>query len=230
MVIEEHILWKWPLETRLDSGLARSHQLSFCSCIHSTTTPLLKRASVSLVTDHRPSLAQLLLVKIEHLQAIMSGIEVAGIALAVFTVAINGISHFVEGMETIKYWRRYRIKLQGYAASMKAQKVFYLDTLEALFADIVESDEDLVVMMAEPGGLAWQRADYDKRLRQRLHRSYDVYLDVIRSMLNDLDSLCGQLGLSSTGEVSRVFLPVSCFSLEEFSVSQTKQGCNMVLC
>ena len=181
------------------------------------------------MTDHSPSLALLLLVKIEHPQANMSGIEIAGIALAIFTVAINGISHFVEGIKTIKYWRRYRIKLQGYAANMKAQKVFYLDTLEALFVDIVESDEDLVVMMAEPGGLAWQRADYDKRLRQRLHRSYDVYLDVVRSMLKDLDSLCGQLGLSSTGEVSRVFCSASCFSLEIFSVAQTKQGYHMTV-
>ncbi|KAL8789556.1 MAG: hypothetical protein Q9195_006783 [Heterodermia aff. obscurata] len=131
----------------------------------------------------------------------MSGIEIAGIALAVFTVAVNGISHFVKAVKTINYWRRYRIKLQGYAAIIDAQRVFYLDTLEDLLEGIVESDDDLVAMMAHPRAPTWQRDEYDKRLRQRLDRSYDVYLNIIRDMLENLDSLCSQLGLSSTGKV-----------------------------
>ena len=138
----------------------------------------------------------------------MSGIEIAGIALAVFTIAINGISHFAEGVKTIKYWRRYRIKLQGYSAVMEAQKVFYLDTLEDLFEGIVQSDEELAEMMAEPGGPAWQRAEYDQRLRERLDRSYDVYLTTLRDMLKNLESLCRKLGLSSTGEVGNALISV----------------------
>ena len=176
------------------------HQLSSWSCIPVTSTPLFKRASALLVSDHRPDLA---IDRAQHLQDIMSGIEIAGIALAVFTVVSNGISHFVRGVKTIKYWRRYRIKLQGYAANMETQRVFYLDTLEGLLDGIVESDKDLAEMMAKPGALGWQSENYDKRLRQRLGRSYDVYLRTVREMYENLDSLCGQLGLSSTGEVSK---------------------------
>ena len=34
----------------------------------------------------------------------MSGIEVAGIALAVFPVLVDGLNHVVSGIETIKRW------------------------------------------------------------------------------------------------------------------------------
>lgn len=131
----------------------------------------------------------------------MSGIEVAGIALAVFPIIIDGISHFVNGVEKIKYWRRYRIKLQGYATAIEAQRVCYLDTLEGLFADIVESEEDLNILMSNPGGPAWQSPNYDARLHQRLDRSYNVYLSTLRDMVENLTTMCHKLGVDQRGKV-----------------------------
>ena len=132
----------------------------------------------------------------------MSGVEAAGIALAVFPIIVNGISHFVASMEKIKYWRRYRIKLQGYAAAIETQSICYLDTLEGLFADIVESEEDLNVLMSNPGGPAWQSPNYDARLRQRLDRSYNIYLSTLNTMVENLSMICRKLGVNHDGKVS----------------------------
>ena len=45
----------------------------------------------------------------------MSGIEAAGIALAIFPILIDGLNHVADGIETVKRWKRYKIKLQQYA-------------------------------------------------------------------------------------------------------------------
>ena len=95
----------------------------------------------------------------------MSGFEVAGIVLAVFPIVVDGLEHFVQGIQTIKYWRRYRVKLQDYAGMIRSARVFYLDTLEELLNGIVQSDEDMEVLMANPGGESWKEPWYEEQLK-----------------------------------------------------------------
>ena len=132
----------------------------------------------------------------------MSGFEVAGILLAVFPIAVNGISQFIEGTETIKHWRRYRIKLENYAAVLESHKVYYLDTLDELLIDIIESEDDVTKLLEDPGGSAWRNPQYDQQLRRRLGRSYDVYLRNLKSMVETMRTLCDKLGVSLKGKVS----------------------------
>ncbi|KAL8790017.1 MAG: hypothetical protein Q9195_006566 [Heterodermia aff. obscurata] len=131
----------------------------------------------------------------------MSGIEVAGIALAVFPIILNGISHFVEGIETIKRWQRYRVRLLSYADVIEAQKVYYLDTLEGLLIDIVDSEDEMARLMAEPGGVSWQKTVYAQRLKDRLDRSYFVFLRVTKDILQNLSGMCRKLGVGRGGEI-----------------------------
>jgi len=67
----------------------------------------------------------------------VTGVEIAGLALATFPIAVDGLRRMVEGVETIKYWRRYRVKLEEYACDLEAGRVYYLDTLEELLMGIV---------------------------------------------------------------------------------------------
>ncbi|KAG6986644.1 hypothetical protein G7Y79_00075g099160 [Physcia stellaris] len=131
----------------------------------------------------------------------MSGIEVAGIALAVFPIIIKGISHFTEGIETIKRWRQYRIRLQSYANVVETQYVYYLDTIEGLLIDIVDSEDDMARLMSHPRGVDWQSSVYAERLRQRLDRSYEVYVRTIKTMVQNLSAMCRKLGVTTSGDV-----------------------------
>ena len=131
----------------------------------------------------------------------MSGIEVAGTALAVFPIILDGISHFVEGIETVKRWRYYRIRLLSYADVIETQKVYYLDTLESLLIDIVDSEDDLARLIAEPGGIIWQKNVYARKLKQRLDRSYHVFFRALKDMLQNLSAMCRKLGIGTAGEV-----------------------------
>ena len=131
----------------------------------------------------------------------MSGFEIAGIALAVFPIAVDGLEHFVQGVQTIRDWRRYRVKLQDYAGMMESARVFYLDTLEELLNGIVESEDEMEALMSKPGGITWKQPHYEERLKRRLGRSYDAYLRTLKGMINSQSKMCEKLGVSTSGQV-----------------------------
>lgn len=131
----------------------------------------------------------------------MSGFEVAGIALAVFPILVDGMTRFIDGVQTIKYWRRYRVRLQDYADIMETQMVYYQDTLEELLTGIVQSEDEIKDLMEVPRGVIWKRAEYEERLRQRLGRSHVAYLKMADKMVNALSSMCEKLGIDSSGKV-----------------------------
>ena len=132
----------------------------------------------------------------------MSGIEVAGIALAVFPVLVDGLNRVVAGIETIKRWKRYRLKLQEYAGILESAEVFFLDTLDELLGDIVQSDVELELLLDEPGGEKWKKPEYEERLRERLDRSYSSYLKTVQILIHALRGMCRKLGVDNAGKVT----------------------------
>ena len=132
----------------------------------------------------------------------MSGFEVAGISLAVFPILVDGIVRFVDGVQTIRQWRRYRVRLQDYADFMETQAVYYQDTLEELLTDIVQSEDEIVDLMAQPRGAIWKKLEYEEKLKRRLGQSHAVFRKISDKMTNALLSICEKLGIDPSGEVS----------------------------
>ncbi|KAL9616432.1 MAG: hypothetical protein Q9160_008708 [Pyrenula sp. 1 TL-2023] len=130
----------------------------------------------------------------------MSGIEAAGIALALFPIVVKGIACYADGLQTVRAWRRYRREIAGYKRQLETQRIWYLDTLEELLG-FVDAEEDLNELIANPGGASWRKPDYDKRLRERLDHSYDLYLATTRDLLDTLQIVQKKLGIDSTGKV-----------------------------
>ena len=126
----------------------------------------------------------------------MSGIEVIGIALAVFPILVNGLNHVVLGIQTIKRWKRYKLKLQEYADILESANVYLVDTLYELLGDIVRSDEELELLIDEPGGVLWNKPQYEARLRERLDRSYKPYLKTVSTLVRALQTMCEKLGVN----------------------------------
>ncbi|KAL8787298.1 MAG: hypothetical protein Q9213_002289 [Squamulea squamosa] len=130
----------------------------------------------------------------------MSGFEIAGIALAVFPIVINGLNHVVAGIETAKRWKRYRLKLKDYADVLESASVYFLDTLDELLGDIVRSDE-LSALLENPGGMQWKQTAYEERLRERLDRSYNSYHKTVSKLAQALQAMCKRLGVDNAGTV-----------------------------
>ncbi|KAL8752171.1 MAG: hypothetical protein Q9184_005820 [Pyrenodesmia sp. 2 TL-2023] len=131
----------------------------------------------------------------------MSGIEVAGIALAVFPVLVGGLNQMVAGIENIKRWRRYKLKLEEYALILESAQVYFFDTLDELLNDIIPSDEELELLIIEPLGTLWKQPQYDQKLHDRLDRSYRPYLKTVQTLVEKLKTMCEKLGVDTTGAV-----------------------------
>ncbi len=140
----------------------------------------------------------------------MSGIEAAGLVLAVFPIVVNGLQHFTEGVETIKSWKRFRRELDKYSRTLETQRIVYLNTIERLFEGIIHSNDELDAFMKNPGGAFSHKPEYEERLTTRLGRSYGNYTRIMADMLESLEAARKELGI---GENGKVRFPSGCLIL-----------------
>ena len=130
-----------------------------------------------------------------------SGVETAGLVLAAFPLLVKGVTAYLDGIRTIKYWRRYTRELRGYARRLKSQRVRYINTLELLFDGIVETEDELAALIAEPGGDLWRKPRYQRCLAARLDHSFDHFIDIVQSMQESMEELREKMGLDAQGNV-----------------------------
>ena len=131
----------------------------------------------------------------------MSGIEAAGLVLAVFPIVVNGLQHFTEGVETIKSWKRFRRELDKYSRTLETQRIVYLNTIERLLEGIIQSNDELDAFMKNPGGALSHKPEYEERLSTRLGRSYGNYTRIMADMLDSLEAARKELGIGEDGKV-----------------------------
>lgn len=136
----------------------------------------------------------------------MSGIEAAGLILAVFPIVVNGLQHSREGVETIKSWKHYRRDLARYSRSLETQRIVYLNTIEMLFEGIIQSNDELEAFIEDPGVAFSHKAQYEERLRNRLGRSYGNYNQIMAYMLKALEAARKELGIGENGKVGFILL------------------------
>ena len=79
--------------------------------------------------------------------------------------------------------------------------MYYQDTLEELISGLVQSEDEITDLLAQPRGAVWKKPEYEEKLRQRLGRSHEVYLRTSDKMVNALYAMCEKLGVDSSGKV-----------------------------
>ena len=135
----------------------------------------------------------------------MSGIEAAGLVLAVFPIVVSGLQHFTEGLET-NNWRRYNRELAKYSRTLETQRIVYLNTIERLFEGIIQSNDEFEAFMKDPGTAFTLNPQYEERLSTRLGRSYGNFTRIMANMLDSLKVARKELGIDESGKVRYVLL------------------------
>lgn len=130
-----------------------------------------------------------------------TGVETAGLVLASIPLIVDGLGHYVNGLQTIRYWRRYRRELQNYARALGCQRKKFLNTLELLFDGIVETDEELASLVNDPLGASWRREKFKKSLMVRLDHNYEDFLETLQNMHDSLEEIAAKLKLGESGKV-----------------------------
>lgn len=123
----------------------------------------------------------------------MSGIEVAGIILAVIPLFISAAEHYRAGLDTGKRcWNKDRILLQ-YREELEFQRTYLILNLKAMLVDvdleIVEkealigvTDTDIESSRPVPAlNDVWEQPHVKKKLISRLGEAHDSFVSLLQS-------------------------------------------------
>lgn len=126
----------------------------------------------------------------------VTGIEAAGLALAILPLLINQVDAYALGIEKIKLLRRYRRDFKGYSVGLKTQRTILLNTLEQALEGVVDDEDKISQLINNPQGKEWANAALQGRLRRKLNRNYDIFLQNMTSLADLLEYLSRKLQIT----------------------------------
>lgn len=88
----------------------------------------------------------------------VTGIETAGVVLAVLPLIVNQLDSYVQGIETLKGFRtrRYRRQFEEWSTRLGTQHAILLNTLEQSLEGLVDYDDDISELLNNPRGPLWK--------------------------------------------------------------------------
>jgi hypothetical protein len=135
----------------------------------------------------------------------ITGVEIAGLALAVAPLIISAIEDYREGLEPFKIWARYRRELGLLRNVLDVEIAKLLDTCEQLLQPVVPQAQ-LHELITNPGGPHWQNPVLQDKLKELLARSYSSFMSALGEIKDALDELHGKLDFAAVdGKVYPTF-------------------------
>lgn len=128
----------------------------------------------------------------------VTGIEAAGLALAVLPLFVNQIDGYVRGIEKIKGLRRYRREFQAYSVGLRTQHAILLNTLEQALEGVVDDEDQVSELICNPQGEGWRDPGFQKRLRRRLDRNYEVFMGNMAGLSELLEQLSHKMDINGS--------------------------------
>lgn len=126
----------------------------------------------------------------------LTGVETAGIVLAAFPVIVQLIEGYKEGCKPLDSWLRFRKTFLSLVQDIRLQETKLESNVRRLLLPLVESDGELQMPLAEPGGPAWFDYELEEALQRRLLNSYESYIDTVGRIQDTLNEFQRQLGIS----------------------------------
>jgi hypothetical protein len=132
----------------------------------------------------------------------MSGIEIAGLVLAVIPLFISAIEHYEDVLRPVRQLRLavYREELARYRTKLTVEYGLYNSALEELLVDVVPEAE-LRDMIAQGYGSHWKNAALEDKLKKRLGTIYNTYFLVMKQMQDVMARIASVLDIQRQGNV-----------------------------
>ena len=127
----------------------------------------------------------------------ITGVETAGLVLAIFPLLVSALEHYQEGFERLNDWWKFRTEFLGFMHVIGRQAILFDENLEELLSPIITSDAEMDTLLRDPTGPLWRRAELEKKLKGRLPKSYEAYRSTIDDMRETMDVLQKKLGIQN---------------------------------
>jgi len=143
----------------------------------------------------------------------MSGIEVAGLALAALPLIISALEHYADGASRVKTWWRYKSELEILRRVLDTEFEIYRNICELLLSNIAGPGK-IEALLDDPGGPAWSDPDLEMEMKRLLQTSFPGYIQTINQMNAAIGEFKERLKLGPDGEVGELF-PICSISVCE---------------
>jgi hypothetical protein len=137
----------------------------------------------------------------------MSGLEVAGVVLGAFPLLLSGIEHCRDVAKVGGFFWRIRAEYAKCRGNVQFHEILYKANLKELLIPLMLDSDEITRLISEPGGQGWGNDSLQKRLAQRLHESYQLYLDTITEMNETVEELKKELCYDKDQLQDRLVLP-----------------------
>lgn len=115
----------------------------------------------------------------------MSGIEVAGIVLAVIPLIITGIEAYDR---KIKRRRNLLEELEDLKDELESEYAKFRNTMELLLSDSVD-DRTFNQLFSDVGGKLWSNTRVEECLKNRLRQDYEIFRKYVNRMSSSVEDL-----------------------------------------
>jgi hypothetical protein len=130
----------------------------------------------------------------------MSGVEIVGVVLGSIPLIVKAFEHYAEGVKSVRRLFHYKWELKSYSLALRTEFCLFQNVLTWLLSGITTADK--VEILISGSGVAWSDKELVTALRDRLGKSYGVFLDLTLDMRDALGSFQKRLGLDDDGQVS----------------------------
>lgn len=124
----------------------------------------------------------------------MSGIEVAGLLLGSFPLAIAAMEHYRTTIKLIKFFRNLNREHTKVCNRLQELKLGYEHQLQMLLFPLLDDgvvdSQQYAQLLANPGGEGWKEACVEEALTDRLQDRYQLYLNVMAELEDAMTKLC----------------------------------------
>ncbi|KAF8542788.1 hypothetical protein BDD12DRAFT_333858 [Trichophaea hybrida] len=128
----------------------------------------------------------------------VTGVEAAGLALAIFPLVVNGLGCYLDGIRKIKQAKNYRGVLKRLIRNFEMEKIKFQNTCEFFLGGMVSAKEmeDLV------SGVGWNRPEFQCVLLGRLRENAaDAFIAAVEALTESLQELGKDLGFDEDQKV-----------------------------
>lgn len=141
----------------------------------------------------------------------MSGLEIAGLVLGAFPIALEVLDKYKEAARRYGFWLRIAAEHQKCDSKVQFQRLLYINNLRHLLLPMAMLDDAGVEqLLNDPRGTAWKRDETTYMLNQRLGSSYELYMRCMSDFEEALAAMNHELAVepdqseAQTAEASNV--------------------------
>ena len=113
----------------------------------------------------------------------MSGIEVASLVLGAFPIFVSALEHYRDTKAVFVNWWRFKRQYDNFKHEVEFQQHRFEQNLKIYLLPLVVDDDNLLEsLLANPDGPEWKDKQLEERLKERIPESYDLYIQTIKAM------------------------------------------------